>query len=1451
MICDTVRFYSGVVGLLRLACYVNFNELYKIFFKKQYNIMKQKFFHSNFLMPFSLVFFLVMMTSTNIYSQYSIEGMVWDDMNGNGQVDPGEQGLQGVTVKLFKQDGTLLSTTTTGATGNYTIGNEPDGYYYLEFDHPDPSYKHTVANIGADATDSDVDGTNGPGTTALIGINGAGYNDIFAGFAACQSISCHGMLNLSLSGDCTADAYPSMFLTAPQFDDVAYKVEIKDMNGNIIPGKTGFDNGDVGKTFMINIISLICENECWMFVKLEDKMPPQMVCDTVITTCFMDKDSLPLPNIIDNCSDAELELLNEVYIAHNCDTLYTGELQRTWTAVDASGNRADSCVQVILFERINFDSLLFPVNLTLQGGNGLMCDGDYATDPDGHPHPSVTGYPGLILSSGDTIYFDTIGAALVCNAYVTYKDRVLPPIGCTTKIMRKWRIGEWWCTENIDTTHVQMIEITDANPPVVSAMDTIILPTNEGECMSTMSFPLPDATDACCTDLTYSLTYPGGYIPDYTGQIITLPAGANTVTVRVADCCGNTTSIDVVVLVVDVNAPTTICKEYVTVGIGLDGISHVPASVFDLGSYDDCGPVTLCARKMTDSLCTDHVIFDCADAGTSVMVVLEVSDGVNTNSCMVEAIVQDKADPVLVCPDDVDVDCEFTYDENDLVSAFGDFSFTDNCATGFTTTDVLSGNLNDCGTGVLTRTITLFDNGGVNVGSCQQKINFYRPFNAIQVFFNQLPDMEVNCTDDVNLGEPTWTGDRTCDLMAYTVESDTFQFVEGACFKVVNYWTVINWCVWHPGYPDDPTTFNDGIAHHTQIIKVSDPDAPVISQRNDVVISINSTQGDCVGDVTLSNMAIDPSMCVNDILSWQILVDLGGDGTYDITENRVSHSAELVSITIPNVDGKVSGHKIRWIVTDECGNVDAVEYEFKPDDNKKPTPYCQDLSTSVWQDESVEMWAIDFNQNSFDNCTPAENLYYTFSSTPPAEDPAFLPSARSSSMVFTYADVANSPIDITMYVWDQAGNSDFCNVTLTLNGATSGNKSSISGYIKTTNDIPVKNTEVLLYSNEAGYPKSVFTDENGYYDFGYHENDKSYKVVSTKMDDYLKGVSTIDLVMIQRHILQLALLDNPYKIIAADINPDDFIKSSDLSSLRKVILGVDDGFPQQNNWRFVNKDFSFSDPSDPLSDLIEEEYNIPSLNTDMNIDFVAVKIGDVNGNYAPGILGNSLGSSRSEMPFELSILDGPLDKGVHTSIPVKSTVAGELYGLQLTLDIHGLDVTDVSSDIIDIHDYHYDIQGDRLLISLDIPYGISIKSGDVIFNIDATSQTSGRVSDLLKLEDDRMAPEAYIGQKLSVAKVDLRFDNNTSYMNDMELLGSTPNPWTNEVNISFSVPEGGDVLMNVYSLDGKKVYQMRSATVRGKNTIHMDRSAFAESGLLIYELIQGKYTAKGKMIKLK
>lgn len=110
--------------------------------------------------------------------------------------------------------------------------------------------------------------------------------------------------------------------------------------------------------------------------------------------------------------------------------------------------------------------------------------------------------------------------------------------------------------------------------------------------------------------------------------------------------------------------------------------------------------------------------------------------------------------------------------------------------------------------------------------------------------------------------------------------------------------------------------------------------------------------------------------------------------------------------------------------------------------------------------------------------------------------------------------------------------------------------------------------------------------------------------IEQKNDVYnvLNGISTLDLVLIQRHILGMQLMQSELMRIAADVNGDKYISVYDIVLLRKLILGISSTLPE--SWRIRNK-----------IDLSQHAIQIVKLSEDVtNADFVLIKVGDINGN---------------------------------------------------------------------------------------------------------------------------------------------------------------------------------------------------------------------------------------------
>src|SRR5690606_32248274 len=155
-----------------------------------------------------------------------------------------------------------------------------------------------------------------------------------------------------------------------------------------------------------------------------------------------------------------------------------------------------------------------------------------------------------------------------------------------------------------------------------------------------------------------------------------------------------------------------------------------------------------------------------------------------------------------------------------------------------------------------------------------------------------------------------------------------------------------------------------------------------------------------------------------------------------------------------------------------------------------------------------------------------------------------------------------------------------------------------------------------------------------------HEN---YEVLPSKNDDPLAGVSTRDLITIQRHLLGIESLTIPYQLIAADVNNSGGISAKDLLDLRKLILGLSTEFPNNESWRFVNSDYTFPDPQNPWN--FEEERAYVDLSSDeMHADFIGVKIGDVNGSVINELTGGIESRSRNSLPLLTKLKENQISR---------------------------------------------------------------------------------------------------------------------------------------------------------------------------------------------------------------
>jgi len=1127
-------------------------------------------------------------------------------------------------------------------------------------------------------------------------------------------------------------------------------------------------------------------------------------------------------NGIDACGSASLTYMDNE-IEQDCSSPYSQVVQRTWNAIDASGNESTACTQTIYIFRNGLATLMFPPNYDDVQNPSLSCD-DFG---DMVPPTSVTGEP-----SGD----------LCDNVQIfPYTDTRIDICQGSYKLVRHFQLLEWCSGEVVE--HNQIIKVTDKEGPQLADIEDVTISAGEIECAGDYVGAFPEVTSDCSDEFIYKLSvlaaYDGGQPPVdgvYFDDNVTITSsaaiardlafGRTWARWDVTDECGNTTTEFFTITVEDQVSPIAVCDEFTTVSIGADGYVEVYATTFDDGSLDNCGILDMKARKLTNS---------CSGVSTAF------GDVVTFCCSEVEVSIQDKLPPyITVCPPDITLDCQADYSDP---ATTGEPEFIDNCevvAVNFVDDE----NLDNCGSGTVRRTWTVEDREGFKA-TCVQTITLEddEPFEEDDITWPR--DYDAT-TCDTNLepdnlplvnAYPRYDDDN-CSLVATVYEDRVFTFVDGACEKILREWTVIDWCTYNEINPVE----GEGYYKHLQVIKLKNTEAPVISNCTDTNAPVF---GECEGMVSYTLEAEDDCTPTEDLLfSYQI--DLFQDGI-DALDAFMTADAATFNRVLP-----IGLHTVSWTVADKCGNTEFCSMDIIVEDAKKPTPYCLSSITTVVMNNNgmVDIWASDFDLGSYDNCTPTEELRVSFSQNP-----------NMTSRTFSCNDLPNGEeeeIQVEMWVTDNAGNQDFCSIILILqdsqddacDGTGNGNLVSISGEILTEEFEELDNANVITSSTALDITRTVQTDAQGEYSSDNLPIGAGYNVRASKNDDVNNGVSTLDLVFIQRHILGLAELDSPYKLIASDINNDGKIKASDLLSLRKVILGVVAEFPNdQESWRFVPKNTAFADPANPFP--FNENIALGMLeHSSINNDLIGIKIGDVNGSVSANLRGESTSDTRSYRTMTLAIDNHALQVGSTVDVPVYATDVDVLTGYQATIDLDGATFVSIESGQMDVTESNVASVDDALTMSWADANGVEINVAQPLFTLTLEVNAGQYVSDIMDINSNVISAEAY-DESYETMNIELETRSVELETQGFALFQNRPNPFLEYTNIKFYLPEAGEVELMITDVTGKLVTKKVQQYEAGTQNIEINYNDLQTSGVLYYTIKSGAHIATKKMINIR
>ena len=582
-----------------------------------------------------------------------------------------------------------------------------------------------------------------------------------------------------------------------------------------------------------------------------------------------------------------------------------------------------------------------------------------------------------------------------------------------------------------------------------------------------------------------------------------------------------------------------------------------------------------------------------------------------------------------------------------------------------------------------------------------------------------------------------------------------------------------------------------------------------------LVVSCDSNSIDCTGFIDLTVDLIDDCGGAELIFS----IDLDNDGTVDSTGE-----GPIASANYP-----VGNHTITWSAVDTCEGTAELIQNFHIDDCTAPVSECfLGLITVIpeFPFDEITIWASDFSLDYSDNCGDV-----TVSFSPNSEE--FYRTFRCEEFGFH-----------TLELWaaDSYGNQEFCDISIVIQYNYTCGESfySAEGDVLSTLGEGVENVEMTLENSSLDYSDTTWTDSLGFYYF----NDINpllggYSVSALKNYDVLNGVSAIDIVLIQKHLLGIKEFDSGYDYIAADINNSQSVSALDMVELQRTLLGIKTEFFHNTSWRFINVNASPIDTINPWPFSEECKFNGPNYPF-VTCDFAGVKVGDLNGTANP----NSLIKAEDRTPdifLPFGISDLHVNKDELFIFEVKAKDFHNINTMQLTWNFESLEFLSIESGALEI--------GDDFIGSQRISEGLlsmiwyelnekSVDDGETLFTMHfrASQSTNAMLSELISLTDDITSIEAYRNEN---TRMGIAIDWDGAKADDKPIWNleqNSPNPLAQETNIAFTLAIPSQVNLVITDINGIAIKRIQNTYEPGIHQVKIERSDLNASGVYIYEM---------------
>ena len=369
---------------------------------------------------------------------------------------------------------------------------------------------------------------------------------------------------------------------------------------------------------------------------------------------------------------------------------------------------------------------------------------------------------------------------------------------------------------------------------------------------------------------------------------------------------------------------------------------------------------------------------------------------------------------------------------------------------------------------------------------------------------------------------------------------------------------------------------------------------------------------------------------------------------------------------------------------------------------------------------------------------------------------------------------------------------------------------------------PINNATVGYTGSSIGKTTS---DNIGSYSINL--NNGNYVLTPFKNNDSVKanGVTTLDVALVQEHILQKNILNSPYKIIAADINGDNRISVLDIVYMKRLILGIDTTFTNINTkqnrlWAFVDSSYKFPDSTNPFPFKDSLSYNGLTANM-TNQTFIGCKLGDVNWDWNPAIPRQMVNNLNA---IELSYDTIKTTEANQVIIPVKVKNFKDMLGMQFTISFNAnvLQWQGLGNNPLGIETgTNHAAEGSVTFLWVDAKNEIkTLEDGSVIMEL-VFNRTGNCTNEQLDINSSITSIAAY-DKDYNLHGIVLNPSLINSLENNFETWSIAPNPVTDGIiHVQMNLKDNKTIVFSLTDITGRVLLIKQIEAKKGSNILSL------------------------------